>query len=69
MFNTPQFGLPERNRSSSAVGRISTLAGGTLDRSNPASVRLFFNDEPVAQPLVVALAMIMYNEFVNQLPQ
>jgi len=27
MFNTPQFGLPERNRSSSAVGRISTLAG------------------------------------------
>jgi outer membrane receptor protein involved in Fe transport len=27
MFNTPQFGLPERNLSSSAVGRISTLAG------------------------------------------
>jgi hypothetical protein len=27
MFNTPEFGLPERNRSSSAVGRISTLAG------------------------------------------
>ena len=27
MFNTPQFDLPERNRSSSAVGRISTLAG------------------------------------------
>jgi len=27
MFNTPQFGLPERNRSSSAVGRISSLAG------------------------------------------
>lgn len=27
MFNSAQFGLPERNRSSSAVGRISTLAG------------------------------------------
>lgn len=27
MFNTPQFGLPERNRSSSSAGRISTLAG------------------------------------------
>jgi hypothetical protein len=27
MFNHPQFGLPERNVSSSAVGRISTLAG------------------------------------------
>lgn len=27
MFNTPQFGIPERDRSSSAVGRISTLAG------------------------------------------
>lgn len=26
-FNTPQFGLPERNRSSPSVGRISTLAG------------------------------------------
>jgi hypothetical protein len=26
-FNHPQFGLPERNRASSAVGRISTLAG------------------------------------------
>lgn len=26
-FNTPQFGLPERNRSSAAVSRISTLAG------------------------------------------
>jgi hypothetical protein len=27
MFNTPQFGLPERNISSSAAGRITTLAG------------------------------------------
>jgi hypothetical protein len=27
MFNTPQFGLPERNASSSAFGRISTLSG------------------------------------------
>jgi outer membrane receptor protein involved in Fe transport len=27
MFNTPQFGLPERNLSSSSAGRISTLAG------------------------------------------
>ncbi len=27
MFNTPQFGLPERNVNSSAVGRITTLAG------------------------------------------
>jgi hypothetical protein len=27
MFNTPQFGLPERNINSSAAGRISTLAG------------------------------------------
>ncbi|MCI0620639.1 MAG: TonB-dependent receptor [Acidobacteria bacterium] len=27
MFNTPQFGLPGRDRSSSAIGRISTLAG------------------------------------------
>jgi outer membrane receptor protein involved in Fe transport len=27
MFNTPQFGLPERNISSSAAGTISTLAG------------------------------------------
>ena len=26
-FNTPQFGLPERNRSSNNVGRISSLAG------------------------------------------
>lgn len=26
-FNTPQFGLPERNRSSPGVGRISTLSG------------------------------------------
>ena len=26
-FNHPQFGLPERNRASSAVGRITTLAG------------------------------------------
>jgi hypothetical protein len=27
MFNTPQFGLPERNLSSSSAGRISSLAG------------------------------------------
>lgn len=27
MFNTPQFGLPERNIQSSSAGRISTLAG------------------------------------------
>jgi len=27
IFNTPQFGLPERNRSSSGVGRISSLSG------------------------------------------
>jgi hypothetical protein len=27
MFNTPQFGLPERNINSSAVGRITTLSG------------------------------------------
>ncbi|MBA3257359.1 MAG: TonB-dependent receptor [Pyrinomonadaceae bacterium] len=27
MFNTPQFGLPERNVNSSAFGRITTLAG------------------------------------------
>ncbi len=27
MFNTPQFGLPERNINSSAVGRITSLAG------------------------------------------
>jgi Carboxypeptidase regulatory-like domain/TonB dependent receptor-like, beta-barrel/TonB-dependent Receptor Plug Domain len=27
MFNTPQFGLPERNISSTAVGRITSLAG------------------------------------------
>jgi hypothetical protein len=27
MFNTPQFGLPERNINSTAVGRITTLAG------------------------------------------
>jgi len=27
MFNTPQFGLPERNINSSAVGRITALAG------------------------------------------
>lgn len=27
MFNTPQFGLPERNINSSSVGRITTLAG------------------------------------------
>jgi hypothetical protein len=27
MFNTPQFGLPERNIQSSAAGRISSLAG------------------------------------------
>jgi hypothetical protein len=26
-FNQAQFGLPERNRASTAVGRISTLAG------------------------------------------
>ena len=27
MFNTPQFGLPERNVNSSAFGRITTLSG------------------------------------------
>ncbi|MEW5975667.1 MAG: TonB-dependent receptor [Acidobacteriota bacterium] len=27
LFNTPQFGLPDRNRSSSGIGRISSLAG------------------------------------------
>jgi len=27
MFNTPQFGIPERNRSSGSFGRISALAG------------------------------------------
>jgi hypothetical protein len=27
MFNTPQFGLPERNINSTAVGKITTLAG------------------------------------------
>ena len=27
MFNTPQFGLPERNINSTSVGRITTLAG------------------------------------------
>jgi hypothetical protein len=27
MFNTPQFGLPERNINNAAAGRITTLAG------------------------------------------
>jgi hypothetical protein len=27
MFNTPQFGLPERNINSGSVGRITSLAG------------------------------------------
>jgi hypothetical protein len=39
------------------------------DRSGATGVRVFLRYEPVTQPLIVPLAMIMHNEFVNRLPQ
>jgi len=41
----------------------------TQDHSAAASARLFPHDQPVVQPLVVSLAMIMHHEFVHGLPQ
>ena len=50
------------------VVQHATQPLAALDLSLAAGVRLLLNDEPVAQPLVVTLAMIMHNEFVNRLP-
>jgi hypothetical protein len=38
-----------------------------LDRSRSIRVRLVFDNEPVAQPLVIPLAMIMFNKFMDRL--
>ena len=51
------------------VVQHSTQPPAALDRSDATDVRLFLNDEPVGQPLVVTFAVIMHNEFVNRLPQ
>jgi hypothetical protein len=36
-----------------------------LDRSTATGARLLLHDQPVAQPLMVALVMIMHDEFLN----
>ena len=41
----------------------------TPDRSSIPTVGLIRQDQPIAKTLVIALAMIMYNEFVNRFAQ
>ena len=41
----------------------------TPDRSSMPSVGLIRQDQPIAETLVVALAMVMHNEFVNRFAQ
>ena len=38
------------------------------NRSTATDARLIFHDQSVAQPLMVALAMIMLNKFVDRPP-
>jgi hypothetical protein len=40
----------------------------TLDRSTAGEACLILYDQPVVQPLVVALAMIVLDKFVDGLP-
>jgi hypothetical protein len=40
-----------------------------LDRSTATGASLILYDQPVAQSLVIALAMIVFHKFVDGLPQ
>jgi hypothetical protein len=63
------FDPPPSGRLTIIVVQHSAQLLAALDDSCATGARLFLHDEPVAQPLVVPLAMIMHNEFVDGLPQ
>ena|SRR5437879_3205147 len=70
MVTTPsEFDPPPSGRLTIIVVQQSAQPLAAPDRSRATGVRLFLHDEPVAQPLVVPLAMIMHNKFVDGLPQ
>jgi len=47
----------------------STPPRAALEGCSPVSNKLFLDDEPIVQTSVVALAVIMFNQFVDGLPQ
>ena len=64
-----QFDRPPSGRSAILIVQHSAQALTALDRSRPTGVGLFPHDQPVVQTLVVALVMIMHNEFLDGLSQ
>jgi hypothetical protein len=64
-----EFDHPPSGRPTIMVVQHSAQPLAPLDESRATGVRLSLHDEPVAQPLVVPLAMINDNEFGDGLPQ
>jgi len=51
------------------VVQHSTQARAALDGCSAVSNKLFLDDQPIAQTLVVPLVMIVLHKFMDSLPQ
>ena len=68
MITPSEFVCPPSGRLTIVVIQHSAQPLAALNRSTVCGTGLCLDDQPVAQPLVVALAMVVFNKFMDGLP-